>query len=364
VIEYPLVLVLALAARQPPGPKAATSWTLNDFVAPIGVGLLSAGCIVWVGPGPENTRLFLSGLGFPAVLAFTQKRAPVRFAASVATMLLAGVLASAAQGQALHVSRTFFGVYRVTTDPDHRYHTLYHGTTLHGMQAIDQEKAHEPLVYYHRQGPFGQAFAALGDGDAHANIAVVGLGVGTLASYRRPGQQWTFYEIDPEIERIARTDAYFTYLRSCGESCRVVLGDARVSLAHAPEHGYRLLVLDAFSSDAIPIHLMTSEALALYLSRLASGGVLAFHITNRHLILAPVLGRLALEHGLAVRRQRHTADQPGQFSSEWMLMARHAVDLGSLANDPRWSTPPIAQSTPLWTDDFSNILSVLSLTPR
>jgi hypothetical protein len=106
---------------------------------------------------------------------------------------------------------------------------------------------------------------------------------------------------------------------------------------------------------------LTSEALSLYLSRLAPGGALAFHVTNRHLILAPMLARLALNHGLTVRWQRHTATQPGQFSSEWVVMTRNTAHLGSLATDPRWSIPAITRSTPLWTDDFSNILSVLSL---
>jgi hypothetical protein len=364
VIEYPLVLVLALAARR--GQRLATesSWSLNDLAVPIGVGALSAGFIVWLQPGPEGARVFVAGLGLPALVAFTQSRAPMRFAASVAAMLLAGVLAANAQAQALYVSRTFFGVYRVTTDPTNRYHTLFHGTTLHGLQAIDPAKQHEPMAYFHRQGPIGQIFAGLPDVAARRDIAVVGLGVGTLASYRTPGQQWTFYEIDPEVERIARNDAHFSYLQSCGDGCRVVLGDARLSLANAPRNGYGLLVLDAFSSDAVPVHLMTSEALGLYLSRLAPGGALAFHITNRHLILAPVVARLALKYGLAVRWQPHTANQPGQFSSEWLVMARSAADLGALAADPRWRTPAIPQSTPLWTDDFSNILSVLSLNLR
>jgi hypothetical protein len=364
VIEYPLVLVLALAARRSHRLVAGSSWSLNDFALPIGVGALSAGFIVWLHPGPDSARLFVGGLGVPALLAFTQKRAPIRFAASIAAMLVAGVLAVAAQGEVLYVSRTFFGVYRVTTDPANQYHTLYHGTTLHGMQAIDPAKQGEPTAYFYRQGPVGQIFAGLPNVAARREIAVVGLGVGTLASYRSPGQQWTIYEIDPEVERIARTDAYFTYLRTCGDGCRVVLGDARLSLARAPQNGYGLLVLDAFSSDAVPVHLLTSEALGLYLSRLAPGGALVFHVTNRHLILAPMLGRLALTHGLAVRWQRHHATQPGQFSSEWVVMTRNTADLGSLASDPRWSEPAITQSTPLWTDDFSNILSVLSLNLR
>ena len=204
---------------------------MNDFVVPIGVGALSAGFIVWLQPGPDSTRVFVAGLGLPALVAFTQKRAPMRFAASVATMLVAGLLAADAQGQSLYVSRTFFGVYRVTTDPANQYHSLYHGTTLHGMQAVDPARQGEPMAYFYREGPVGQVFAGLPDVASRREIAVVGLGVGTLATLPDAGQQWTFYEIDPEVERIARTDAYFTYLRLCGDACRVVLGDARLSLA-------------------------------------------------------------------------------------------------------------------------------------
>jgi len=223
------------------------------------------------------------------------------------------------------------------------------------------------MTYYTREGPIGQAISALPSVASRRQIAVVGLGVGTLAVYRSPGQQWTFYEIDPEVERIARADNRFTYMRDCGESCRVVLGDARLSLARVERQEYGLIVLDAFSSDAIPVHLMTDEAMALYLTRLAPGGALAFHVTNRHLVLAPVLARLAANHGLAARFQQHraaAASTAGQFSSDWIVMARSEADLGSLAADPRWVAPPIPAGTPLWTDDFSNIVSVLSLTPR
>jgi hypothetical protein len=366
VIEYPLVLVLALAARRGRTATATTSWSLNDLVMPIGVGAISAAFIVWLQPGGgDSAQLFVAGLGLPALLSFMQARVPLRFAACVATMLVAGSAAANARGSALYTSRTFFGVYRVTTDAG--THSLYHGTTVHGVQSLDSARAAEPLTYYSRPGPIGQAFAGLPSVASRPDVAVVGLGVGTLASYRSPGQRWTMYEIDPEVERIARTDAYFTYLRACGDACRVVIGDARLSMARAPAHGYGLIVLDAFSSDAIPMHLVTNEALELYLSKLAPGGALAFHITNRHLMLAPVIARLADSQGLTARWQQHTATpaiRPGQFSSEWMVMAKTSADLGSLVGDPRWVIPPIPPGTPLWTDDFSNIVSVLSLTPR
>src|SRR5262245_16204012 len=368
IIEYPLVLVFALAARRGRTEQSGPWWdSVNDLVVPIGVGALTAGFVLWLNADQHGKVALLAGIGVPALTAYTQSRIPMRFAASVAMMLLAGTFVAHAQWEPLYVSRTFFGVYRVSRDSSGEYHKLVHGTTLHGMQAIDPARQGEPLTYYHQRGPIGQAFRALPPAATQGDIAAVGLGVGSIAAYRKPGQRWTFYEIDPEVERIARTDTYFTYLRACGDGCSVVLGDARLSLARAPEHGYGLLILDAFSSDAIPIHLMTSEAVGLYLSRLAPGGVLAFHISNRHLNLAPVLARVAASHELVARLQIDTGDSmvaPGLVPSQWMLMARSAGDLGPLARHPSWTTPAMPPSTPLWTDDFSNILSVLNLATR
>ena len=193
---------------------------------------------------------------------------------------------------------------------------------------------------------------------------MVGLGVGTLAAYSQPGEHWTFFEIDPAIERIARDRAYFSYMEACGDRCRVVLGDARLSLTRIPEGTYDLLVLDAFSSDSIPMHLMTREALSLYLSRLAPGGALMIHVSNRHLRLAPVVGRLAASQGLVALQQveRVKVNWPeGKERSNWIVMARSRADLGALGEDSRWLPLEPSPSAPLWTDDFSNILSVLDL---
>jgi spermidine synthase len=362
VAEYPIVLVLACAARSGRRSRADVRPSWGDLVIPALVGVISAACMTWLHQGRDSAQLLLVGLAAPAVLAFTQSRAPLRFAASLASLLVAGSFAASAQEQALHISRTFFGVYRVTADAGD--HLLFHGTTVHGMQAIDPARQNEALTYFHRDGPIGQAFAELPAVATRRDVAVIGLGIGSLASYRVPGQLWTFYEIDPEIERIARTAAYFTYLQSCGDRCRVILGDARVSLARATDQQYGLIVLDAFSSDAVPVHLLTSEALSLYLSRLAPDGALAFNISNRHMSLAPVLARGAHDLGLTVRIQQQTINQalmPERFSSEWMVMARRSSDLGVLATDARWLAPSIRPHTPLWTDDFSNIVSVLNL---
>jgi spermidine synthase len=299
-----------------------------------------------------------------SVAVFTQRRSSMRFAAGVAGVLVAAALFADAAQPVLHAERTFFGVHRVVQDKKHEYRGLAHGTTLHGMQSLNPARRREPLTYFHRTGPFGQAFDTLPALKSAHDVAVIGLGAGTLAAYARPSQNWTFYEIDPAVERIARTRDYFSYLSDCGAACRVVLGDARLSLQHARDT-YDLFVLDAFSSDAIPMHLMTTEALALYLSHLNPQGVLMFHISNQHLLLGPVVARLAASQNLVALEQVDLmAEHPqpvGKSPSHWVVMSRSAANLRPLVNDSRWHTPHAAAGTPLWTDDFSNILSALRL---
>jgi hypothetical protein len=283
-----------------------------------------------------------------------------RFSAAVALFLTAGSAASVSgESTLLQAERTFFGIYYVMAEGEPAQHALAHGTTLHGAQLVGRED--EPTLYYHRVGPIGQAFEALRPrlGDAH--IGVVGLGAGGLAAYVRPGERWTFYEIDPAVERIARNPRYFTYLERCAEACAVVLGDARLSIAAAVARRYRLLILDAFSSDAIPTHLLTREAFALYFDRLEEEGVVAFHVSNRHLNLSPLIGALAAERGYAAIAQSFHADpsDPAQRDSDWVLVARTRDTLAPLAGDGRWSALDAQTPMRVWTDDFSDILGVL-----
>jgi len=360
--EYPMALVLACLwlPRHHSGVGSRRVSAL-DWSLPLVTGALTAGALVWARAHQTGATLLVGALACPALASFAQKRRPSRFAFSLGAMLVAG--SWFAGDSALHRSRTFFGVYRVSLDRSGRHHELSHGTTLHGMQAVDPVSRSEPLTYYHRTGPFGQALAKLPNRATAQRIAVIGLGVGTLAAYAQPGQQWTFFEIDPEVERIARTSAYFTYLDACRSQCRVVLGDARRSLARDGASRYDLIVLDAFSSDAIPVHLLTREALTLYVSRLAPGGALAFHISNVHLSLGPIVARLAEDQGLVAidQRERRTADWPeGKTTSHWSILARSGGDLGALNQDTRWAPLVATASVPLWTDDFSNILSVLN----
>src|SRR5262249_26784205 len=157
-----------------------------------------------------------------------------------------------------------------------QYHVLMHGKTVHGVQSLDPARRREALTYFHRTGPIGQLLDVYGR-DISTNIAVVGLGAGSLASFGSSKQEWTFYEIDPIVLKLARDERFFSFLRDSAAAVRVVLGDARLSLASARDGRFDLVILDAYSSDAIPVHLVTREALALYLIKLRSGGILAFH---------------------------------------------------------------------------------------
>jgi hypothetical protein len=364
IVEYPLVLVLACLLFRMSDTPASPRRAAADVVVPLVVGGLTAGILVMLSARGASLGLQLTALSVPALLTFAQRRQGMRFGSSVAALVFASLAFGNAGERVLYATRTFFGVYRVSEDRAGRYHGLAHGTTLHGMQALAPERRGEALTYFHETGPFGQAWKALPRLASGREIAVVGLGVGSLATYARPAQRWTFFEIDPAIERIARTPQYFSFMEACGDRCHVVLGDARVSLGHIPEHTYDLLVLDAFSSDSIPMHLMTREAISLYLSRLTPNGVLVMHVSNRHLRLAPVVARLAASQGL-VAVQQIELKQPGwpegKSESHWIVMTRNRADLDVLSEDGRWSPLVAAPATPLWTDDFSNILSVLSV---
>jgi len=361
VMEYPLVLVLACLAL--PG-SAQSAFDRRQFTLDLAIPLLLAAATtvaIRFGPalGAVAPQVAVATL---AVFAFSFRRQPFRFAMCVGALLAAGLTFGSAAEPVLHAERTFFGVYRVSEDRHGTYRALAHGTTLHGMQAIAGNEQGEPLTYFHRQGPFGQAFDSLAQVRRPEDVGVIGLGVGTLGAYAEPGQRWTFYEIDEAVERIARDTNYFNFLERCGPWCHVVIGDARLSLAREPHSRYDLFVLDAFSSDSIPVHLLTSQSLDLYVRHLRPNGVILFHISNAHLTLAPIVGRLAEEHGLAARVNvdRRTPDWPvSRSDSIWVPMARQSDDLGPIAADPRWRAIDIPPSTPLWTDDFSNILSAL-----
>ena len=267
----------------------------------------------------------------------------------------------------VYSKRSFFGVSRIKINLADNTFVLMNGNTIHGAQSFVPQLRGEPLCYYHKSGPLGQIFAMAYQKNTDSNFGVIGLGIGSAAAYARKGQNWDFYEIDPLVKEIALHSKYFTFLRDCPVKYNIILGDGRLSIKKAPDNYYHLLILDVFSSDAIPVHVITREALQLYLKKVHVDGVLAFHISNNHLNLEPVLHNLAQSLNLISLVQYDMVDEktafeniPGKQSSIWLVMSRNPQDLGSLEHDPRWRpTQPGRHKNLLWTDDFSNIFSVL-----
>jgi spermidine synthase len=354
VAEYPLAIVLALLLR--PGPFRAVpgSGPLRrnlDLLAPFALFMvvLPAAKVL---PEGGTGRLLLLG-AVPAV-ALSWRR-PIRFALGIAALLLIASVPKAS----LVSDRSFFGVIRVIQDGPR--HVLVHGTTVHGAESYAPGQLDVPLAYYTRQGPLGQIFAAYRP-SIHS-IGAIGLGSGTVAAYGRPGDRYTFYEIDPAMARIASDPRYFTYLHDSKAHVRIVIGDGRLELATAPSHSYDLIVLDAFSSDSVPVHLLTREAARLYLSKLRPGGLIAFHISNRYFNLEPLIGGLARSLHLTGLYEPHTpsaaARNAGAVLSQWVVVTRSRQQLEPLLRTGKWRPLDESSSEPVWTDQYSNILGVI-----
>ncbi|MGD1020662.1 MAG: fused MFS/spermidine synthase [Verrucomicrobiia bacterium] len=366
VVEYPLTLVLACALMPnwTTGP-ATRRQRVFDVALPLVIGLFAANLLEVLRGGttwPISVTMAVM-YGVPTALCLLFARRPLRFALALAGVLVACAFVPGYADRTLMVERNFFGIHRISLDPAGRYHWLMHGNTIHGIQHVDWHRRDEPLAYFTPRGPFGQAFATVDD-SLKKRVGVIGLGAGSLAGYGRRGERWTFYEIDPAVEEIARDPRYFTFLHDCPADVDVVMGDARLSLQQAADGQYGVLVLDAYTSDTIPLHLITREALALYLRKLAPNGVLIFHISNRHLRLERVLGVLAQNAGLACVIQNESGGgeaellATGKISSKWVVMARRPETLAGLTRDPRWQHPPSHLQARLWTDDYASVFSV------
>jgi hypothetical protein len=332
----------------------------------VAAGLLAVNLNQRLGPALTNEFTWRNAVvyGVPPVVCLALWGRPRRLAFALGAVLAAHTLLPTCADRNLHEARSFFGVYRVSRSPSGQFHWLIHGSTIHGAQYCVDGYRREPLSYYTRRGPLGQAWQALPD-RLKQRVAAVGLGAGGVSCYAEAGQRWTFYEIDPVVERLARDDRYFTFLRDCPAQVRVVLGDARLSLAQARDGEFGLMILDAYTSDAVPVHLLTREALALYQRKLTADGVLLFHISHRHLRLERVLGALAQDAGLAclvsAGDDDPATDEPfseGMFASKWMVLARDPTTLAQLQSVPGWEAPPPRLKTRPWTDDYASVFSV------
>lgn len=363
--EYALTLIAACALA-PSVRRAVPRWRMRDLWRPIKLGLGTA-IVVWIVNmvWPDPGRWLTGGIfGLPLIGAALLMDRPRPFAAALAAVFGASLLFDGPNGPALITERNFFGVVRVTRESGTGWHRLVHGNTVHGRQAwFDGEPDPTPLTYYHPTGPAGQMFRAMGE--RFKAVANCGLGTGALAYYAKRKQAWTFYEIDPSVVRVAQDPNLFTFLRdSAAAPCPIVLGDARLQLRHAPDAGFDLIVIDCFSSDAIPVHLLTREALALYLQKLAPGGLIVFHISNRYLDLKPVLAALAADAKLEVCRVRDDTrlddDEraAGKMASSWAILARRTDDLGPLKISGLWTPASMPPGFRVWTDDFSHLWGV------
>jgi hypothetical protein len=363
VIEYPLAIVLALflrPARPATDARAERRARLLDLVVPTAVlvGTLVALVLASrvLGIGGEGLSLVLSGI---AVGLLVLVRRPVRFALSIGVILLLPLVVG--QGT-VTVERSFYGVNRVEDHGDLRL--LIHGTTNHGGQHLDEARAREPLTYYHRSGPFGrtlEAYRALHPGPIR--FGVIGLGAGGIAAYARPGDEITFFEIDPAVVRIAQDPALFTYLSGAPEPVRVVVGDGRLTLTAEPDRSLDVLILDAFSGDAPPAHLLTLEALGLYESKIAPGGLLLANVSNRYLDLPAVmetgLAAMSLEAFVPEDPEPDVPSVPEKEPSVWIADSPDPDTIATLRDVvPGRDIEPRA-GLRTWTDDFSDLVSVI-----
>jgi hypothetical protein len=369
LVEFPLALILAAALRPPLDIVKDTPRARRlDYLLPIALGVCVAALILALqaeGLKPGTTLNILI-FGYSMVWCLSFGKRPLRFALGVTALILASGIYTGPFGHILRTERSFFGVYRIANNDTNKLRLLFHGGTIHGIESLDPASACEPLAYYTRSGPIGQLLEAFRGSAVERQVAIVGLGAGAMGAYQAPGQQFTFYEIDPLVARIARDARYFTFISGCAPQTGVVLGDARLSLRDAPQHAYGIIVLDAFSGDSVPTHLLTREAVAVYLRKLAPGGVLVFHISNLYLDLQRVLGALAQDAGLVSLVNSDTAVgendiKNGRLPSIWVTMGRKREDLGALVRDPRWKPLPATSGTRVWTDDFSNVVSIIKL---
>jgi hypothetical protein len=364
IVEYPLVIVLACLIQRDNSQQDSAVDRLFDVIWPVIMGVLTV-VLAFIVKGSELSPIVGVALVFGAPLVIINHRfrtRPVRFALALGAVMLASVVYSEIQHRTLLAERNFFGTLSVRSDPANASHIFYHGNTIHGRQFVAPELQRQPISYFHRDGPLGQIFAAFNSNAASPNVAVVGLGAGSMACYSFAGQHWTFYEINPAVISVAQSPQYFTYLQKCAAATtEIVLGDARLQLQNAPDQYYGLIVVDAFNSDAVPVHLMTQEAIALYTSKLATGGMLAFNISNRSLKLEAVLANLAKRTGSTCLMLADGEQNPqtGKDPSEWLVMAQQSPAFDALAQNPRWRLVTGGDGSGAWTDDYSNILSVI-----
>jgi hypothetical protein len=371
VAEYPILIALAALCR-PPGSERLpwlTRWYW-PLLAAIAVALILptfyAGRIfAWL----DFYRVYvIGGVGVLAALlavALNGNRWKTFVTVALALVLLRAYPSDEGRVETV---RSFFGVHKIVVTPNGQYHVLMHGTTIHGAEKFRNDDGTpvtgrpEPITYYHRDGGIGQAITAMRERKgAPLRVAVIGLGSGSLACASEPGEHWKFFEIDQTMVDSARDPKYFTYIQKCEPDLKPVIGDARLTFAKEPSGTYDVIVVDAYSSDAIPIHLATEEAMAIYKDKLAPQGAVVMHVSNRHLELESVVVGIADANDLKswVFSEDSGKDVEYVFSTTVVVSAREEADVGKLASSDKWTLTDAEDHQRVWTDDYSNIVGAL-----
>jgi SAM-dependent methyltransferase len=362
VLEYPLLVAVIAFFRESRDPD--TKINGGDLIFPAALGFLVIGAsrlLQW--GNVDITSDFKTTISVDAVIiliAYLFRRRTFRFGMVMAILVMTYrfVMPQFYGGsQFVYTTRNFFGVKGIKYDPGTNSRRLLHGDTLHGLESLDLELLGHPLSYYHPTGPVGDVMNMLSE-RTNQHIGVVGLGTGSMAGWIAPGRHITFFDIDPQVFDIANT--FFTFLPQCGMNCNVLLGDGRLLIEKANDGEFDLLMLDAFNSDSIPAHLVSREAVRMYLTKLKPNGFLMFHVSNRYMDVEGLVSAVVSDASLeALIRHDEDLGPHLKARSHFVVAARTAEALGSLEHDENWVKVQKPDRIQPWTDDYSNMLQII-----
>jgi len=362
VVEYPLVVAMIAFFRETRESDGRPNG--GDFMFPAALGFLVIGAsrlLQWanVDITLDYTTTILVDLVI-ILIAYLFRLRVFRFALAMAVLLMTyhSVLPQFyGNSQFIFTTRDFFGVKGVKFDALTNSRRLLHGDTLHGLESLDTELVGHPLSYYHETGPVGDVMKML-SGRTDQRIGVVGLGTGSMAGWMAPHRHITFFDIDPQIYDIAST--FFTFLGRCAQNCDVVLGDGRLSIERTNDGTFDMLMLDAFNSDSIPAHLVSREAIQMYLAKLKPDGLLMFHVSNRYMDVEGLISAAVTDASLeALVRNDQERQIALKARSHYVVAAKNAEALGSLEQDENWLRVEKPAGIHPWTDDYSNMLEIM-----